>query len=208
MTFLTSEQAIRYATDAWGVDIITMSFGFRNQIAIIHKAIKYAFLKDVIMFAAASNDGGNEDVAFPARIYEMVIGINSTNTWGDKSSFTSNTLPRSENFSILGEAVESSWPKHLGQGSRQWRSGTSYATPIAAGTAATMLFYARVKLQKPDIVTEMGTCAGMRKLLLSMAEMRDGYNHLRPWRLWRKDDEYIIAHILTAFGEILGLRYT
>jgi len=119
---------------------------------------------------------------------------------GDKSNFTPNTLPRSENFSILGEAIESSWPKHLGQGSRQWRSGTSYATPIAAGTAATMLFYARMKAKKPTMVAELRTCAGMRRLLLSMAEMRDGYNYIRPWVLWRKDDEHIIAHILTALG--------
>lgn len=197
---LISEQAIRYVTDVWGVDIITMSFGFRARINIIDQAIKYAFSKDVILFAAASNDGGNEDVAFPALAYEMVIGINSTNAWGDKSNFTPNTLPRSENFSILGEAVESSWPKHLGQGLRQWRSGTSYATPIAAGTAATMLFYTRMKLQRQELVTELRTCAGMRKVLLSMAEERDGYNYLRPWLLWRKDDEKIVAHIITALG--------
>jgi hypothetical protein len=195
-----SEQAIRYVTDVWGVDIITMSFGFRARVSIIDQAIKYSFSKDVIMFAAASNDGGNEDIAFPALAHEMVIGINSTNAWGDKSNFTPNILSRSENFSILGEAVESSWPKHLGQGPRQWRSGTSYATPIAAGTAATMLFYARMKIQRQELVTELRTCAGMKKMLLSMAEMRDGYNYLRPWLLWRKDDEKIVAHIITALG--------
>lgn len=152
------------------------------------------------MFAAASNDGGNEEIAFPALAHETVIGINSTNVWGDKSSFTPNALARCENFSILGEAVESSWPKHLGQGSRQWRSGTSYATPIAAGTASTMLFYARMKLGRLNRLGELGTCTGMRKLLLSMAELRDGYHYLRPWLLWRRDDEYIAAHILTTLG--------
>jgi hypothetical protein len=177
-----------------------MSFGFRSRINLIDQAIKDAFSRDVIMFAATSNDGGNEEVAFPAITHTMVIGINSTNVWGDKSNFTPNTLARSENFSILGEAVESSWPKHLGQGPRQWRSGTSYATPIAAGTAASMLFYARMKLQRQEKVEELRSCAGMRKLLLSMAEMRDGYNYLRPWLLWRKDDEYIAAHILTTLG--------
>lgn len=177
-----------------------MSFGFRSRINAINQAIKDAFSKDVIMFAATSNDGGNEEVAFPAVENAMVIGINSTNVWGDKSNFTPNTLSRSENFSILGEAIESSWPKHLGQGSRQCKSGTSYATPIAAGTAASMLFYSRMKLQKQEKVAELRSCAGMRKMLLSMSEMRDGYNYIRPWVLWRKDDEYIAAHILTTLG--------
>jgi hypothetical protein len=107
-TVLINKQAIRYVTNVWGVNIITISFGFRTQINIIDQAIKYAFSKDAIMFAAASNNGGNEDVAFPALAHKMVIGINSTNAWGDKSSFTPNNIPRSENFSILGEAVESS----------------------------------------------------------------------------------------------------
>jgi hypothetical protein len=150
------------------------------------------------MFAAASNGGGNEEVAFPALAYESVIGINSTNAWGDRSSFNPNALPRSENFSILGEVVESLWPEHLGQGSRQWRSGTSYATPIAAGTTSTMLLYTRMKLGRLNRVGELGTCTGMKKLLLSMADLRDGYSHLRQWLLWRRDDEYIAAHILTT----------
>lgn len=152
------------------------------------------------MFAAASNTGGNEGIAFPAMAHQMVIGINSTDAWGNKSNFTPTSLPYSENFSTLGEAVESSWPKHLGKGSTQWRSGTSYATPIAAGIAATMLFYTRMKLQKLDRVAELKTCSGMRRLLLSMADMRDGYNYLCPWVLWRKDDEYIRAHIHVTLG--------
>ena len=96
-----------------------MSFGFRNPITIIDKAIKFAFSRDVIMFAATSNDGGNEEVAFPASSHEIVIGVNSTDSWGGKSDFTPNVMALSENFSTLGEAIESSWPKHLKQGVRQ-----------------------------------------------------------------------------------------
>jgi hypothetical protein len=176
-----------------------MSFGFRKPITVIDKAIKYAFSRDVIMFAATSNDGGNEEVAFPASAHDSVIGVNSTDTWGGKSAFTPNVLPLSENFSVLGEAVESSWPKHLKQGPRQCRSGTSYATPIAAGTAANMLFYVRMKVENEERVKEMATCRGMKKLLRSMADSIGGYSYVRPWVLWRKDDEHILAHIRTAF---------
>jgi hypothetical protein len=150
------------------------------------------------MFAATSNDGGNEEVAFPASIPEAVIGINSTDTWGGKSDFTPNVLPLSENFSILGEAVEGSWPKHLKQGNRQCQSGTSYATPIAAGTAANMLFYVRMKFENEAKVKEAATCRGMKKILLSMAAPIHGYSYIRPWSLWKEPDEDILAQIRTA----------
>jgi hypothetical protein len=193
-------QAIEYAVNTWKVDIITMSFGFRKPIPIINKAIKYAFYRNVIMFAATSNDGGNEEIAFPASVHEAMIGVNSTNTWGNKSDFTPNVLPLSENFSILGEAVESSWPKHLKQGPRQCRSGTSYATPIAAGTAANMLFYVRMKVENEAKVKEVAICRGMKKLLLSMAALIAGYRYIAPWILWRKEDEEILAQIRTALN--------
>lgn len=150
------------------------------------------------MFAATSNDGGNEEVAFPASSHEIVIGVNSTNAWGGKSDFTPNALPRSDNFSTLGEAVESSWPRHLEQGTRLCRSGTSYATPIAAGTAANMLFYVRMKLvDSEEKVKESATCGGMKKLLRSMTDPGD-YLYIRPWVLWRYEDNDIIAQIKTA----------
>jgi len=152
------------------------------------------------MFAATSNDGANAEIAFPASAHDSVIGVNSTNTWGGKSDFTPNVLPFSENFSILGEAVESSWPKHLKQGARQCRSGTSYATPIAAGTAANILFYVRMKIDNEERVREMATCRGMKKLLLSMTTLTGGYSYVRPWVLWRKDDEDILAQIRTSFA--------
>lgn len=152
------------------------------------------------MFAATSNDGANKDVAFPASTHEIVIGVNSADTWGNKSDFTPTILPRSENFSILGEAVESSWPRHLKQGSRQSRSGTSYATPIAAGTAANMIFYTRMKVQNQVRVKSVETCQGMKKLFLSMASPIGGYNYLRPWVMWKKEDDDILAQITTALG--------
>lgn len=195
---LTSLQAIAYAVNTWEVDIITMSFGFRKPITVIDEAIKYAFYRNVIMFAATSNDGGNEEVAFPASVHEAVIGVNSTDTWGGKSDFTPNVLPLSENFSILGEAVESSWPKHLKQGIRQCRSGTSYATPIAAGTAANMLFYVRMNVEIEAQAKKLATCRGMKKLLLSMAAPIGGYRYIRPWILWNESDEDILAQIRTA----------
>jgi hypothetical protein len=74
---------------------------------------------------------------------------------------TPNFLQLSENFSILGESVESSWPKYLEYGSKQCRAGTSYATTTAAATAANMLFYARMKLENKERAKELETRRGM-----------------------------------------------
>jgi hypothetical protein len=175
-----------------------LSLGFPKPIDVINRAIKEAFAKDVIVFAATSNGGRNEDVAFPAMVHETVIGVHSCDTKGNKSTFSPNPLDKSDNFSILGEAIESSWPKHLKVGLKQCRSGTSYATPLAAGTAANMILYARIKVQSTELVAEIETCKGMKKLLKSVSvETSDGYSSLRPWKLWMKTEEEIAAHILT-----------
>ncbi|GFF44406.1 uncharacterized protein PAC_01091 [Aspergillus udagawae] len=67
--------AIRWATEK-DVDIITMSFGFPkrddDQGDEIYNAIQEAYHKSIIMFAAASNNGGNLGIAYPANLPELV----------------------------------------------------------------------------------------------------------------------------------------
>ncbi|KAH7395552.1 hypothetical protein BKA64DRAFT_61259 [Cadophora sp. MPI-SDFR-AT-0126] len=82
-----------------------------------------------------------------------------------ETDFTPNGLPLSENFSTLGEAVESSWLGYLKQGRLQCCSGTSYATPIAAGAAANMLFYVRMKVDSEERRKEAATCKGDEEIV-------------------------------------------
>ena len=96
-----------HAADEWGVDIITMSLGFEHHIPEIEAAINHASSKNIIMFASASNDGSNKYVAFPAREWDRVICIYSTDGNGIPSGFNPPLLDSSKNFSTLGEAVES-----------------------------------------------------------------------------------------------------
>ena len=58
-----------------------MSFGFQEKVDGIKSAISYAYDKNVIMLAAASNDGGNSGIAWPARLHE-VICVNATDGKG------------------------------------------------------------------------------------------------------------------------------
>lgn len=175
-----------------------MSLGFPKSIEVIQRTIKKAFAEDVIIFTATSNGGRNDDVAFPAIDHEVVIGVHSCDANGNKSTFSPDPLKNSDNFCVLGEAIESRWPSHLGVGKTQCRSGTSYATPIAAGTAANMILYARMKLQDQSLAKEIEKCSGMKKLLKSVSkETSEGYSSLRPWKLWTKPEDQIAAHFVT-----------
>lgn len=46
--------------------MISMSFGLEDKVYEIQEAIDAAAAKNIIIFAAARNDGGNKPVAFPA----------------------------------------------------------------------------------------------------------------------------------------------
>ncbi|KAH6888447.1 hypothetical protein B0T10DRAFT_488196 [Thelonectria olida] len=142
---------------AWAVqcraDIVTMSFGFDEEIYIkgervISNAILNA-LSDtkerILFFAAAANDGGNREEMFPAS-NRNVLSIRGTDELGWAQPFNP---PPDYNamtcFMTLGLNVPgASLKKSKAQGADVCKSGTSVATPIAAGIAAMLLGYARM----------------------------------------------------------------
>ncbi|UKZ73153.1 hypothetical protein TrVFT333_000794 [Trichoderma virens FT-333] len=143
--------AIRYAVDDWKVNIIVISFGFGSRNEIVSDAIKHAAFNDVLMFAAASNDGKNrpDGVAWPA-IESNVICVHSGDGYGNPSSFTPSPKENMR-IMVLGESVRSAWPPNLGlPGDVKDMSGTSCAAPVAAGVAALILDYARGFLSQQE----------------------------------------------------------
>jgi hypothetical protein len=60
-----------------------------------------------------SNGGRNDNVAFLAINHEVVIGVYSCDANGNKSTFSPDPLKNSDNFCVLGEVIESSWPSYL-----------------------------------------------------------------------------------------------
>ena len=127
------------------VDIITMSFGLEEEHGGMQKAIIEAYSKNILMFAAASNEGGNRIVTYPAR-KEQVICIYATDGKGEPYRSNPTPIGNSYRFATLGEGVKSAWPKGLKKGAapEQRMTGTSFATPIAAGIAACLLEFAIV----------------------------------------------------------------
>ncbi|KAL8407909.1 hypothetical protein RB594_006639 [Gaeumannomyces avenae] len=159
-------KAIDHAVKVWKVDIISISLGYPEseyekckpgtcgepkECQILKDTI-FANSKDVLIFAAASNGGANQGRAYPASD-DKVICIHSTSSLGRQSDFSPDA-EISPAIATVGEAVESWWPNHLStdpdpdaEGIKH-KSGTSFATPIAAAMAANLIRYARAHLGK------------------------------------------------------------
>lgn len=105
----------------------------------INDAIRKARDNGIIIFAAAGNEGGNAGVFWPASLHETgdVIRINSSDGKGSPSSF--NPSPEIGRWiCTLGQGVPSCQVA-VDTDEVIYRSGTSFATPIAAAIAAIIL---------------------------------------------------------------------
>ncbi|OCK74584.1 subtilisin-like protein [Lepidopterella palustris CBS 459.81] len=184
-------KAIDFAVKSWQVDIISMSFGFPtcdvDGYDELERAIENAHSKHVLMFAAASNSGANLNRAYPARD-QHVICIHSTDANGNRSSFSPTAITDDTNIATVGQAVESAWPVHLCDEKTnptfvKYKSGTSYATPIAAGIAAFLLQYAKLHLRE-DQLEKLKRQSGMKAVLRKIAQksqeskLRDDYYYV------------------------------
>ena len=186
------------AANDWEVDIITMSFGFSKRIDEIDDAIVSAYSKKVIMFAAAANHGGNADIAYPASKQGFVFCINATDGEGTPAGFNPPHGPNLDNYSTLGIAVESTWkisPKPSSVDCVRRMSGTSMATPIAAGIAALVLEFARCNVTQigDSECTRLHSYDGIRTMFEEMKADVKFYKYLAPWRLLSEQDTSIQA---------------
>ncbi len=170
-----------------------MSFGFTRHDDQSRDVIEKAQNKGVIFLAAAPNAGAVEgqDAAFPARMIGKVIKISSADGRGAPSKYNPPASTRNDNFSMLGEAVKSAWPKTLHESGEKRCSGTSVATPIAAGIAALLLEFASQSSGPDELYPIKNSAAlwtyyGMRAMfdLMSRGTLKDGFNWVSPWALF------------------------
>jgi hypothetical protein len=169
-----------------------MSFGFDEEHPELYDAIQHAAHQNVLMFAAASNDGKNrpDGVAWPAR-HESVICVHSGDGNGNPSDFTPAARDNMR-VMVLGECINSASPRHLKHvGDHHLMSGTSCAAPIAAGIAALILDYARVFLEQHEW-EKLRRVQSIRRVfqLLKDSESRSEYWWIKHWALFDpKGDE-------------------
>jgi Subtilase family len=153
---------------------MSISWGFPHGIVEIEKALIKAHDQNIVILAAASNEGYLNEIAFPARLSDSVICIGAATGHGSIADFTTSD-PKFQHYATLGIAVRGAslngmWYQ---QNPTELRSGTSTATPIAAGIAALLIDYAgrnACKLTKGH--------EGMLKLFAMLSRHDDTYRVL------------------------------
>jgi len=132
--------AIRTAADN-GAEIISMSLGSDTESSLIRDAIFYAVSNDVLIVAAAGNDGvdGSGSIDYPgANINVVAVGAIDKNEdvpyWSSLGLNNGDYVitEKEVEFGAPGVAVESTWIN----GNYNIISGTSMATPHISGLAA------------------------------------------------------------------------
>lgn len=136
-----------------------MSFGF---VAIDHgldQVLKKAQLNNIVVFAAVSNFGSHQQVAWPAQDQERAICMHSSNDLGTMPlAFTPKADPKTTNFMAISKNICLHWPMSKG-GCFCTISGTSTATPVAMPIAALLLAYTEqsvYKRKRKEVKEEIG----------------------------------------------------
>ncbi len=114
-------------------NVVNMSFDVSSPSAALSQAVAYANQKGVVLVAAAGNENTSAPV-YPAALKGNVMGIASTTDWDQRSSF-SNYGSTDVWIAAPGEYVISTFPG----GTYGSASGTSFSSPLVAGTAALLL---------------------------------------------------------------------
>ncbi|KAI1752133.1 hypothetical protein F4782DRAFT_530745 [Xylaria castorea] len=198
-------QAIDWAIEN-EVDIINMSFGSEFDDSNVADALDRACnakRKKTILLAAASNNGRNSKRTFPAR-YEGVIAIHSLDGKGnDEGGMNPSRQDYFENFGTLGLGIKTSWDELLPEleslpnkpnttaTTIKYKSGSSYATPIAAGIVANYLEWIDYMEAKGSLdrhqYASLRQSKGIRLMLKKQSEAVGDILSVAPWILWKED---------------------
>ncbi|KAL6832171.1 hypothetical protein V8C40DRAFT_238029 [Trichoderma camerunense] len=175
-------EAIYHAKDVWKVDIIVIASGFSLPNADMTRAIDEASKESVLIFAAASNYGNLEEIAFPGKLYvhHKLLCMFSTDANARGSPlFNPSASPAARySFAVFGEnVVIPRVDKPL--------SGTSYATMIGAAIAGRILDFSRHSDVVIREVAYLNTVEGMSAVFAKMARsaVDNGYHCIAPWKI-------------------------
>lgn len=184
-----------------------MSFGLSGWDSAVNDAIQGA-TKTSVLFAAASNGGGNRGRTFPAT-HSGVFCIHASDGKGnDYGGMNPSTESFSDSWTTLGVAIPFDDQSIC-------KSGTSYAAPIAAGTIANVfdhLEHLRDQDKLPDQkYRHLRSSDGVSRILWHMSKERQGFRYVAPWNLWdclcegseeniRQSQEYVRLKLLKEIG--------
>jgi subtilisin family serine protease len=163
------------------VDIICISLGTSDPWGPLQEVISEAYQNNILVFAAAGNSG-ERGYEFPAACQDA-IAVASMNSARQPSPF--NTRNDAVVVFAPGEKLRLPTGNH---GELQEFSGTSFATPFAAGYAALVLSAKRLETGKKDAV-------------LSRREMIDTLRNPEHFSLNCSDHTYVMDKTCTDFSQ-------
>jgi subtilisin family serine protease len=131
--YLSNIIAALYYAVQHKANVVNMSFDLSAPSAGLSQAISYANKAGVVLVAAAGNESTSFPV-YPAAFSSSVVGVASTTNWDTRSSF-SNYGTTDAWMAAPGEYVISTYPG----GTYASASGTSFSSPLVAGTAALLI---------------------------------------------------------------------
>jgi len=171
--YLSNIIAALYYAVQHKANVVNMSFDLSAPSPALSQAVSYASRANVVLVAAAGNESTSARV-YPAAISGYVMGVASTTDWDAKSSF-SNYGSADVWIAAPGEYVISTFPG----GSYAAASGTSFSSPLVAGTAA-LLLNARSGLNQSQAASAL---AHGRVLTPDLNHGRlDAYQAISAWK--------------------------
>jgi thermitase len=131
--YLSNIIAALYYAVQHNANVVNMSFDVSAPSAALNQAVSYANQKGAVLVAAAGNESTSAPV-YPAALNSNVMGVASTSNYDTRSTF-SNYGNTDVWIAAPGEYVISTFPG----GTYASASGTSFSSPLVAGTADLML---------------------------------------------------------------------
>lgn len=185
--------------------MISISFGFESVSFpdTIGEAVRRCLKEDILVFASASNDGGEGSRTHPARISSVICAHSATYN-GRRSEFNPGTQ-QTHNFSFVGEHVRPLWGLRSETATMNtgitYKSGTSYATPVAVCVAAFMIGYIEKKMPNYPWVIQPCSPEGITQIFQMMAVKMDVYDWVSPIRFFKHTmEEKIQADLKQQLG--------
>ena len=135
-SFANAAKAVQYAV-ANGADVINMSFGSYNENSTFAEELEKASSSCLLVAAAGNNGRASSDSTMYPAAYPYVIGVmagNTTDGCWTSSNFV-DTSPAPYDILCPGEDILSTTRYN----SYAEKSGTSMASPMAAGSAAVIM---------------------------------------------------------------------
>lgn len=127
-------EGIIYATD-YGASVLNISIGFASGTTLLRSAVQYAYQSGVVVCASSGNIA-TDPIGFPAR-YPETIAVGASDNQDQIASFTS--AGPEMTVAAPGRNIYSTWDLNSDPDTYKRLSGTSFAVPYVAGTAALIL---------------------------------------------------------------------